>query len=190
MDLQKKSESVISVLLKKTEIDLAKVEIGIEKSQGVQDLSISGGLKHENSSNDKSFVLSAGIPIAIFDRNTAAIEAAELHLNQKELELNSTLQDFQNQLTTLVSQAKLLKTEIDSLDQTIIPESKDVFRHIQEGYLKGKYSYLAVLEAQNASFEFREHYLNSLTEFHNVMAEITQLTKQIKKGDDYESNNN
>jgi len=188
--LQEKSEVSIGVLIKKTEVDLAEVEIDIEKSQGSQDLSVAGGIKHENSSNDKSFVISAGMPIAIFNRNTGAIEAAKLRLNQKELELQSVDQDIQNLLMTLSSQAKILKTEIESLSQTVIPESQHVFERIQEGYLKGKYSYIAVLEAQNANFEFREHYLGALADYHNVVAEITQLTEQLQKGEEDVSTNN
>ena len=188
--LQEKSEVSLGVLIKKTEVDLAKVEIDIEKSQGSQDLSIAGGIKHENSSNDKSFVISAGMPIAIFNRNTGAIEAAKLRLNTKELELQSVGQDLQSQLMTLSSQAKILKTEIESLNQTVIPESQHVFERIQEGYLKGKYSYIAVLEAQNANFEFREHYLGALADYHNVIAEIAQLTEQLQKGEEHVSTNN
>jgi len=188
--LQKQLDEYVVLQVKRNEVELSKVEIELEKSKGSQDLSISGGLKHQNNNNDKSFVLSAGIPIAIFDRNTGAIEAARLTLKKKELELERAFIETRSNLERLYRHAELLETEINSLKKEIIPQSKEVFATLQDGYLKGKFSYLEVLESQNTLFEFRETHIDTLAQYHNLTLEIKLLTGSILKGESNETNIN
>ncbi|MCP4050872.1 MAG: TolC family protein [bacterium] len=166
----------IALKLKRAEVELAKEEIKFQKSLGTQDLFIGGGIKHENSSNDKSFILSTSIPIAIFDQNSAAIESSNSNLKQKELAMKNTFIQVQNKLKTLYLEIQMLKIEIDSLRQEIIPESREIFNTLQEGYLKGKFSYLEVLESQNTLFEFKENYIDTLAQYHCLMLETKLLT--------------
>ena len=186
--LQGRLDNYVGLRLKRTEIDLSKVDVEVEKSLGSQDLQVAGGIKHENSSNDKSFVISAGIPLGLFDRNTGAIKASKLDLKKNEFELEQVVIESQNKLSTLHNQITLLGIEIDGLKNDIIPQSQEVFNTLKEGYLKGKFSYLEVLEAQNTLFEFKESYTDTLAEYHNLFFEIKLLTGEIIKGDDHETN--
>lgn len=188
--LQGRLDNYVGLRLKRTEIDLSKIDVEVEKSFGSQDLQVAGGIKHENSSNDKSFVISAGLPLAFFDRNTGAIKASKLDLKKNEFELEQVVIESQNKLNTLHNQITLLGVEIDGLKNDIIPQSQEVYIMLKKGYLKGKFSYLEVLEAQNTLFEFKESYTDTLAEYQKLFFEIKQLTGEIIKGEDYETNYN
>ena len=180
----------VGLRIKRAEVELTKVSIEIEKSLGSQDLTLAGGIKHENSSDDKSFIVSAGLPLAIFDRNTDAIKASKFVLREKEIELADLSIKSEHKLNTLYNQITLLGVEIAGLKNEIIPQSQEVFNTLKNGYLKGKFSYLEVLESQNTLFEFRESYTDTLAQYHNLYSEIRLLTGDLTKGEKNESGNN
>jgi cobalt-zinc-cadmium efflux system outer membrane protein len=168
---------------KQVELELAAVAIDIERSMGVQDVAIAGGVKFDNTSNDRSFVVSIGRPIAIFDRNKGSVDASKLTLKQKELRYQDELIKVQNRVETLYFEIQLLNAIINSLSKEIISQSEEVFTMLQSGYLKGKISYLEVLESQNTLFDFKENFIDTLADYHNAVFEIQLLTGSLLKGE-------
>ena len=184
--LDSQLDQSVALKIKKEVLELSRTNNSIERSLGVPDLTLSGGIKHDRSTKDKSYVISGSFPLPIFDRNTGAIKASEYLLIEKELELEKLSLEYQNKLNSLHHELTVLKIEISELKQKIIPQAKDVFNTLKDGYLQGKFSYLAVLEAQNSLFEFKESYIETLVQYHKLFFEIKQLTGEIIEGEENE----
>jgi outer membrane protein, heavy metal efflux system len=152
--------------IRKNRIDSAEIDMEIEKSIKSQNILVSGGLKHEGDSN--SLVVSAGIPIAVFNKNEGAIEASKQSFNLKKLDYEHSFLEAQKSLEQQYSNLEILVEEIEGLDKYIIPQVIEVFEAVEDGYLKGKYTYLDVLDSQNSLFEFKESYIETVADYHRT----------------------
>jgi cobalt-zinc-cadmium efflux system outer membrane protein len=75
--------------------------------------------------------------------------------------------------------------EATRLQAAIIPAAEEAFSLAREGYDKGRFPYLEVLDAQRTLFEARAQYQNALLRMHTARAEVTALaqntTKELKE---------
>jgi len=79
------------------------------------------------------------------------------------------------QLTELYHQKELIRENLVSLKTSIIPDSQDVYQSVRKGYLKGRYSYLDLFDAQDSLFELRQNYAEAVADFYRIRAEIWAL---------------
>ncbi len=157
------------LLLKNAQV---KHDIRVEKSLGWQDPTFYAGVKKDNSSNERSYVAGIGIPIGLFDRNKGGIKSAEFHSEEWEL----MVQDKKNNLNITYEytfhQANLLLEEADLLNKKILPRTKSIYGQVKKGYIRGKYTYLDVLNAQNDWVEAQKNLVDVLARYWKTRAQL------------------
>jgi len=70
---------------------------------------------------------------------------------------------------------KVLTSEIDILENDIIPEAQTSYTTISEGYLNGRFTYLDVVDTQKIWFKFREQYIGGLKNYHINILELNRI---------------
>ena len=68
---------------------------------------------------------------------------------------------------------------IASIDQTVLPQATRALALAQDGYDRGGFTYLDVIEAQRALSVTRQARLESLNSYHNNEASLDRLTARF-----------
>lgn len=79
------------------------------------------------------------------------------------------------QRAALVNQIETARIEVEGLDARVIPSSEEALRFARDGYARGAFSYIDVLEAQRALSEARLRRIASLRSYHRALASLERL---------------
>ena len=160
------------------ELDLQARHLDLAKAHGVPDMTLGGGIKRHEESDDYSFLFGVSFSLPVFDRNSGAIRSAQAEtvISRKrklatEIKLQTDLREEHELLLAAYEEA-------DALRSDILPAAEENFSAIDYGYRQGQFRFLEVLEAQKTLFAIREQLLESFTEFHAQRLNIEQLTGQ------------
>jgi len=174
------------------EIEQAKLGVSLERSTRVTNLNISGGINYDNDTDEETTVLGIAMPIGVFNRNSGNIDSAKWTLSQKEKEYEAMTIKTHLKLKKLHTKLKTIHQQATALKTDILPNANSVYETVYDGYMKGKYAYLDVLEAQKNMFELRQQALSYYVDYHTFYAELLALIGQDLaqynfEGDTYEN---
>lgn len=150
--------------------------LDVEKAKQIPNITVKGGVRTYNETDDHAFVMSVSVPIPLFDRNQGGILESRAKLSRVKEEsraaaakANTNLAQAYQGLSSAYAEALRLKNEI-------IPAAELSFRSSNEGYMEGKFGFLVVLDAQRTLFESKAKYIEALSAYHKAVAEIERLT--------------
>lgn len=164
-----------------TEMQRRSMVLKSEKAKAVPDITLSGGLRYLNESDDAALVAAITIPLQLHNRNQGAIRAAQERVKKAEFERKAIETDARSNLISLYQQLRGAQIEIKRLQTVILPGAEEAHRGSQEGYREGEFDYLTVLDSQRTLFESRVQYVNSLTRFHQTWISLERLIGQPLK---------
>ena len=136
-----------------TELAQRRAEIALQEANRIPDLSLGGGVRHFNETDDRAFVLGASIPLPLFNRNQGEILASRHQLAKAKKERGAAEGKVRAAIAEIYGSLSTATTEIEILKTTIIPGAQSVFEAASEGYRLGKFGFLDVLDAQRTLFE-------------------------------------
>lgn len=157
------------------EISNRQARISVEKRKAIPNLTLSGGLRHLNKTDDDVFVVGLSFPLPLLNRNQGgALEARHELAKAEEAQraaavwLNTTLSAAYNTLAAA-------QTELRALNENVLPGAQSAFEAVNEGYRLGKFSLIDVLDAQRTISDAKTHYLDVLTDYHLALADLERL---------------
>jgi len=165
-----------------SEIDYRKSLLIVEKSYKIPDPTIIGGVRKLNEPGSTAFTFSFSIPIPIFNRNQGKVKTAYYLLKKAESNYQAVEIELLNELKVLYEMLKLIHDNAWMLKTEILPKALETFTVISKGYELGKFDYLNVLDAYRTQLEVREEYLQTLSRYWYLIADIERLTGSNKKG--------
>jgi outer membrane protein, heavy metal efflux system len=157
------------------QLDRLQAEIGREEANSIPDITIQGGYRRLEQTNDNAVNIGFSIPLQFFDRNQGAIAEARHNLiriqeEKRSAEIEMT-QTFLNAYQTLV----LAHSRAQTLQSEILPSAQQVFDGVSEGYRFGKFGFLEFLDSQKTYFTAKQQYLESLANYHLAVADVESL---------------
>jgi cobalt-zinc-cadmium efflux system outer membrane protein len=169
-----------------TEERHSQASLRLAKAMRVPDVTIGGGIQRFEETDDSSFILGLSLPLPLFDRNQGGIAEALAGLAKTRqqgkavaVRTRAALAEAVNDLASACSQASILRDDI-------LPKAQEAFDISQEGYLRGKFDYLYVLEAERTLFKSRLEYIDVVERCHRARAEVERLTggAAARRGDE------
>ncbi|RKU07729.1 TolC family protein [Candidatus Poribacteria bacterium] len=157
------------------EIAHRRAAIQLERLKRVPDLSIGGGMKHLNESDDVAFIFGVSLPLPLFDRNQGAIREAEYNLAKAFEERKSSEIAVCTALATAYGKLSAAASTVSSLKDKVLPSAQSTFDAVTEGYRIGKFDFLEMLDAQRTLFDVRGSYIDALAKYHKAVAEVEWL---------------
>jgi cobalt-zinc-cadmium efflux system outer membrane protein len=152
-----------------------RAALDLEKAKAVSDIELGGGVQYFGEGDDSAFIVGFSIPFPLFDRNQGNIREAMYMLAKAEedrkaveTELNATLAEASTKISSSF-------TEINIINNDVLPLAKSAFDAAGQGYRQGKFEYLVVLDAQRTFFEVRARYIEALTGYHKARADMERL---------------
>ncbi len=144
------------------EIGRRRASLELEKAGRFPDVTLSGGVRHYNPTDDWAFLAGLSIPIPVFDRNQGGARVAKYRLAQAEEQRRALHVRVQRSLVTTYQRLSSARREAISLKNDVLPVARSAFDATGEGFRQGKFGYLDVLDAQRTYFEAQARYTEVL----------------------------
>jgi len=156
-------------------MEARQAALGVEQSKRIPDVTVSGGGRYFNETEDTGFVVKLALPLLLFDYNQGGVLEARYRLAQAEekrrateVRVNATLAEVYQSLITAYR-------DITGIQRDVLPAAEEAFQVATEGYRQGKFGFLDVLDAQRTLFETKGQYLDALSAYHKAVAEAERL---------------
>jgi outer membrane protein TolC len=106
------------------------------------------------------------------ERRRAAVREAQFRANQRRAELESKLDDVQNDVAVAYRQADESRRTLELYDASILPIAKQNLASAQANYTANKIDFLRLIEAARQSVMVREKREEALADYHRRLAEL------------------
>ncbi len=157
------------------EMEHRLAELALERARRVFDLTLSMGVQRFTESDDYAFTFGFSLPVPLFDRNQGSVREARYRLAQVE---QKTKNAEVRAVTALAESYEALVSahaEALGLKNEVIPAAGRAFEAARDGYQRGKFGYLEVLDAQRTFSEANARLLDTLARYHRAVAVVESL---------------
>jgi cobalt-zinc-cadmium efflux system outer membrane protein len=163
-----------------TERDRASAAVNVERSLAWQNPALSLGYRRfETDNGDGALVAGFSVPLGVFDRNQGSVARARAEQRRAEFELEAGRRNLMREVAALERAISTDAMAIASTEDDVIPQAQRALDLAQDGYNRGAFSYLDVLEAQRALSDARQARVDSLRSYHNNEAALDRLTARF-----------
>lgn len=153
----------------------AQSSLGLARSQAVPDPTFGLGVRRFNENDSTALVASLSFPIPVFNRNQGGIEEARANMVKADAESHAAhLALKQSAIQAWESFASAL-AETRRYQDEIIPGARKAFNQADEGYSRGAFGFLDLLDAQRTLYEVQEARLDSLLSVYEAKAQTDFL---------------
>lgn len=133
----------------------------------------------EELDGDSAMVAGVSIPIGVFDRNQGSVARARAEQRRAEHELEAGRRALEREFAALQRAMDADAMAVRATEDSVIPQAERALELAQDGYNRGAFSYLDVLDAQRALTDTRERRVEALTSFHTNEAALDRLTARF-----------
>lgn len=145
------------------------------KENGV-DLDLSLGLKFDRASGDQAFVVGAGIPLPISNKNQFEVQALATELAQLSKRQEGASRMIEGELAAALTRKNGARREITIMTETVLPLARQAFEEASRAHTRGLYSQTDVLETRRTLFELHQADLEARFRYLTATLETARLT--------------
>jgi len=159
-----------------TEEDKRRAALRLEKARGVPDLTVGGGVRRFEQTDDEALVFSLAVPLPLFDRNQGGILGATAQLAKAHQQREAARVKTLAGLSEATSALGAAYEEVTILHTEVLPKAQTAFDAAQQGYRQGKFDYLHLLDSQRTLFQTQMRYIDAVETYHRARADVARLT--------------
>jgi cobalt-zinc-cadmium efflux system outer membrane protein len=159
-----------------TEISKREAAMELARAGAIPDVTAGLGLRYLQESDDAALVFGVEIPLPLFDRNQGARSAAQAETNRARALAREARLSVTRALVSAHAVALGAYGNARSLELRVLPQAQAVYEGTQDGYRKGLFRLVDVLDAQRTLFGARTEYVSALARYHIARAELERLT--------------
>ncbi len=161
-----------------TEFEQRRAAVELADAGRIPDVTVFGGWRRVSEVDASGLVMGVTLPLPVFNRNQGEALEARYRLAQARDEertararTDAALADTYQVLTTAYTVATALRDDV-------LPAARRAYAMTGQGYQRGKFGYLDLLDAQRTLFEARQQYIDALTDYHRSSADMERLIGQ------------
>jgi len=155
--------------------ETADTQIAVEQSRAVPDLTLRGGVRYLEDGRDLAFVVGGSLPIGVYDTNRGKIERAEAERLAADREIASARLARVRDTVRLQARIAANAAEANRIQAEVLPKAEETVALVRDGFNRGGFSYLDVMDAQRALIEARTRRIEVLKAFHTDRAALNRL---------------
>lgn len=157
---------------------LADSRVSLSQANGSADLKLGLGLRHNDTSDDQSLVLTASMPLSFNNPNRGRIASAQAQqaLSYEQLELKR--QQLSIELTRIQTRLKKEQQLAQRINNDLLPLASELLSTTQKAYRQGQYSVLQWIDAQNKVFNLEQDLITSQVRIFNHVLELERILGQ------------
>lgn len=165
-----------NVAIYASEERLREAELQQANTLKQSDIQWSAGVRHLRELNDTAFTIGASMPLFTESRAQGQIREARANLQEVETRRAVTLNRLRGEITSLYQHLNQTISEVDLLQDEVLPRLESVQEQSRIAYENGTYSYLELISAQREYLDAELALINSATTAHKLRAEIERLS--------------
>lgn len=154
----------------------AQAAYALERTRTKQDPTISLGLRQFGTGNDVAAIAGLSLPLGIYNRNRGHVGRAREQRLAAELDRIAVERDMARQATSLTQQLNAIRAEATTIETLILPAATEALRLTRDGYERGAFTYLEVLDAERVLAELRTRFVDTLQSYHLTTADLDRVT--------------
>lgn len=147
----------------------------LARARAIPDVTAGLGIRHFQASDDVALVFGVEIPVPLFDRNQGGRAAARAESSRARALARARRLEVKRALITAHADALAAYRNARSLQRDVLPQAEGAYQSTEDGYRKGLFRLVDVLDAQRTLFEARSEHVNALERYHSASAEIERL---------------
>jgi cobalt-zinc-cadmium efflux system outer membrane protein len=155
--------------------EAANGQVLVERSRAVPDLTLRGGVRYLEQGRDLALVVGGSIPIGIYDTNRGNIERAEAERLAAEREIAASRLARVRDTVRLQARITENAAEANRIQAEVLPKAEETVALVRDGFNRGGFSYIDVIDAQRALIEARMQRIEALRAFHADRATLNRL---------------
>jgi cobalt-zinc-cadmium efflux system outer membrane protein len=153
----------------------AEAQLRLERARRIPDVDLQVGLREFSDTDETALVVGFAAPLQLWDRNSDNVTRARAERDRAGHQREALARAAARQRGALLNQMGTARLEVEGLDARVIPSSEEALRFARDGYVRGAFSYIDVLEAQRALTEARLRRIASLRSYHRALASLERL---------------
>ncbi len=157
-------------------ISLAEARLAQQRSLSGPDITLSAGIRHNAEPGDFALVGGFAMPLGIRNRNQGGAAEARHELDKARAERKAAVWELKSRIGDLHRDLRLARDEIETLRAYLIPDAAKACGVLEEGYKRGRFGMLEVLNAESELFRLRLRHLDCLLRYQMDYAELERLT--------------
>jgi len=174
-ELMEQLEHHPAMLQAEAQIRQRQAAASAANAERIPDVELGAGFRLLEESGDQAFVFGLSVPLAFGNRNQGGREAARIRTLQAEDELMAVRLELQRELLAKSREVQAAYTQVASLREKQLPTAKKAYEEATDGYEKGLFSSLDLLDALRGLFAQEVRYVNALLAYHQARAELENL---------------
>lgn len=169
--------------LANAEVDRARAAVVVEQAKPVRDYEVSGGARILKGTNDVALVGGVSFPLGRFDKNQGNIERAQLERQRLELQAEANRLERLRSLAQLRADADAALTRANGIMAEVFPKTTKTLEQVRWGYNRGGFRFSDIEDAANAIIEVQGQWVEAMTRYRDVQADIDRLTGRFDPTD-------
>lgn len=157
-------------------IRLAEARLAQQRSLSAPDITLNAGFRHNAEPGDVALVGGFAMPLGIRNRDQGGVAEARHELEKAWAERKAAVWELQSRAADLHRDLRLARDEIETLRGSLIPDAAKAAGVLEEGYRRGRFGMLEVLNAESELFRLRLRHLDCLLRYQLEYAELERLT--------------
>lgn len=164
-------------------VSKSEAENRLAIANGKSDVTVQGGLKHFWEGNDEvALVVGVSIPLPFNNWNQGEIASTKAEIEVAQKQRDAKMISLKAELNASVQILSAIRREVETIKTDLLPGAQEAFDGVQEGYSKGRFGYLDLIEARRNLTEARVQLLTANAAYHESAAEIAGLTAPLPGG--------
>lgn len=167
-------------------IKVAQIEVNtrdriieVERSKATPNITLSAGVVNNQELDLNQALFGVSVPIPLFDRNQGNLQEAVSRHYKAQDELTALKANLEASLAAHFERLRAAQLAATSLQTDILPGAQSAFDAANKGFNAGKFNFLDVLDAQRTLFQAKSHYVQTLLEAHQAVAEIERILGDV-----------
>ncbi|MFB3906978.1 MAG: TolC family protein [Candidatus Eisenbacteria bacterium] len=165
-----------------SEVRRAEAEVRFSQRSRLPDLAVRGGWKQLRANGEHSYVGSLAWTLPLLDRRGGAIEEAKARLEQARAEREATESRIALARATAQEELAAAQEASRALREGSLRRAEAVHAAVQEGYQRGKFRLLDLIDARRFLLQTRLEYLDAMRSVWVARAELERWTGEGMAG--------
>ena len=166
----------LDLALANAEAERADALVGLERARGIPDVDLQLGYRDFEETQESALVVGFSVPLQIWDRNRDNVARARADRDRAAHQRDARARAIAREVALLTSEIETTRLEVLGLDTRVIPSSEEALRFARDGYVRGAFSYIDVLDAQRALSDAQLRRIVALRSYHRAQASLARLT--------------
>lgn len=154
------------------EIAARQAKLELADSAAIPNVTIGGGIRHFNATDNQAFVMEMGFPLPLFHRNQGARQQARFAVEEAKAKQRQAQVQAQVRLHQLYQTLCSEHYAVTMLRKESLPAAEAVFTSARQRFAQGLTNDMQVLDAERTLIETRYQYVAALTSYHKTQIQI------------------